>query len=152
MKTIIAALLMSSTMSYAQWRHNGVPIVDTIVNTSTFLLPQCAEDGAGGAIVCWRDSRSGQGLDIYAQHIDSGGVVQWQTNGIPVCTAPLNQNFPRMISDGEGGAIIGWEDDRDTVDTKMYAQKVSHTGQYLPAQVSASCSFKQNDSDSIGAP
>jgi len=123
MKTIIAALLMSSTMSYAQWRHNGVPIVDTIANTSTFLLPQCAEDGASGAIVCWRDSRSGQGLDIYAQRIDSGGVVQWQTDGVPMCTAPLSQNFPRMISDGEGGAIIVWEDQR------IYAQKVSHGGQ-----------------------
>lgn len=130
LKCMILLLLLPATLE-AQWRNNGVPIVDTVANNSTFLLPQVVEDSEGGAIVCWRDARSGQSLDIYAQRIDSSGVVQWQTNGVPICTVPLNQNFPRMIRDGEGGAIIAWEDDRDTVDTIVYAQKVSHTGQPL---------------------
>lgn len=127
---LIGIVLTTSLAVHSQWRHNGVPIVDIVANQGTYLLPQIAEDGEGGAIICWRDVRNGN-YDIYAQRIDSAGYVQWQKDGIPICTAPLSQNFPRMISDGEGGAIIGWEDDRETVETYVYAQRVSHTGTML---------------------
>jgi hypothetical protein len=116
---------------FSQWIAKGVPICDTIKNIGTYLIPQIVEDGEGGAIICWRDIRSWQDLDIYAQRIDSKGFTQWQKNGIPICLAPLNQDYPIMISDNEGGAIIAWEDDRDTVNSKIYVQKVSHNGNIL---------------------
>lgn len=113
----------------AQWRKDGIPIVDTTANRGVYFSSQIVEDGDGGGIICWQDGRSGSGYDIYAQRIDSNGVVQWQRNGIPICRATLNQSYPIMISDGEGGAIIAWEDDRDTVRTIIYAQKVSRDGE-----------------------
>jgi hypothetical protein len=86
--------------AFAQWRANGVPILDTTANTGYTLL-QIADDGQGGAIISWRDGRSRKNLDIYAQRIDSNGVAQWRTNGVPVRTAQLKQDFPRMVVDGE---------------------------------------------------
>ncbi|MFH0989343.1 MAG: hypothetical protein V1799_04920, partial [bacterium] len=120
-------IVLISTCS-SQWRHNGVAILDTAGNDG-YSLPQIAEDGRGGAIICWRDIRNRKDLDIYAQRIDSSGKILWTHHGVPVCTAALNQNYPRMISDGEKGAIIVWEDGRDSVDLRVYAQKISSTGQ-----------------------
>lgn len=127
-KTIYILLFIVLPLN-AQWRKDGIPIVDTVANRGVYFSSQIVKDGGGGAIICWQDGRSGSGYDIYAQRIDSNGVVQWQSNGIPICQSPLNQSYPRMISDGEGGAIIAWEDDRDTVRTRMFAQKVSHDGE-----------------------
>jgi hypothetical protein len=91
------------------------------------MLPQIASDGEGGAFVCWRDARNGD-YDIYAQHIGADGRMLWLKNGIPIVVASYNQQFPRMISDGSGGAFIAWEDDRSLSDTFIYAQRIDGTG------------------------
>ena len=41
--------------------------------------------------------------------------AQWSTVDTvnnPICAATGNQDSPAMVSDGAGGAIIAWEDDR----------------------------------------
>jgi hypothetical protein len=54
------------------WLPDGVPI-STEDNFRGF--PQICSDGTGGAIITWRDKRSGSEYDIYAQRIDSSGNV-----------------------------------------------------------------------------
>lgn len=50
---------------------------------------------------------------------------------VPVCTNPSVQEYPAVVSDGEGGVIIAWRDYRDingpTLDN-VYAQRVSASG------------------------
>ena len=110
------------------WTANGV----AICTTSDFQgRPQLCSDGAGGAIIIWEDRRVADG-DIYAQRINSTGVVQWTTDGVPICTVSDYQSFmnlnPQICSDGAGGAIITWEDRRVDSESNIYAQKVNANG------------------------
>ncbi|MFX1364602.1 MAG: TolB family protein [Promethearchaeota archaeon] len=93
--------------------------------------PQICNDGAGGAIITWQDERNGATYDIYAQRIDSNGSVQWNANGTVICNKIDNQNNPQICSDGAGGAIITWEDNRHGTNTDIYAQRIDASGTSL---------------------
>jgi hypothetical protein len=62
-----------------------------------------------GAIVAWSDWRSGIERDVYAQRINSSGLVQWTTDGVAVADKPIREHNEKIISDDHGGAIIVWE-------------------------------------------
>lgn len=119
-----------------QWGESGVAIS---VATNIQFEPQIVSDGSGGAIIVWSDARNipeGEPLhledsdwNIYAQRINHSGEVQWVENGVEVTTAGALQQRPRMVSDGAGGAIITWDDQR-VVDysADIYAQRINSTG------------------------
>lgn len=94
--------------------------------------PQIVPDGSGGAIIAWQDDRHGD-LDIYAQHVRSDGAPDpgWPTGGRAICTATGDQWSLAMATDGEGGAIIAWQDDRPG-DSDIYVQRVLGNGQVDP--------------------
>jgi len=91
--------------------------------------PTITSDGADGAIVTWRDYRNGSDYDVYAQKVDTLGVVRWTpANGVPICTETGNQTFPTITSDGAGGAIVTWYDSRSG-NYDIYAQRIDQYGQ-----------------------
>ena len=90
------------------------------------MSPSAVSNGAGGALVTWADSRWGD-LDIYLQQTNGLAQPVWTTDGIPVCKISSNQQFPRVVSDGTGGAIVTWQDQRG-LDQDIWAQRVSSTG------------------------
>ncbi len=96
--------------------------------------PQIVADGSGGVVVTWQDRRSGQ-FDIYAQRFNVDGQPQWATNGQVVCAAPSDQFEPKLLSDGNGGAVISWVDYRaNNGFTDIYCQRVLADGSMaLPA-------------------
>ena len=53
----------------------------------------------------------------------------WPQNGLPIVTQANNQLAPKTVSDGAGGAIIVWEDNR--IATHVYAQRVDAMGNPL---------------------
>ena len=107
-----------------QWTTNGVAVCAAVDNQR---YPTAASDGLGGAIIAWRDSRSGTS-HIYAQRLSSAGVAQWTTDGVAVCTAdPHGQYSQTIIADGAGGAIIAWRDSRGDMGD-IYAQRISSAG------------------------
>lgn len=115
-----------NSAGYVKWAVNGIAVC-TAVNKQNSV--SSVEDGNGGVIVAWDDFRSGNS-DIYAQKIDSNGVVQWALNGVAVCSKALSQESSKIISDGMGGAIIVWEDSiNGAID--VYAQRISSTGAIL---------------------
>src|SRR5262245_4583427 len=59
---------------------------------------------------------------------------------VPLCTAGNGQNFPSVISDGAGGAIVAWQDMRGGVGSPgdIYAQRVNAAGVALWAAQGAS--------------
>ncbi|MFX1364877.1 MAG: hypothetical protein ACFE9Y_08130 [Promethearchaeota archaeon] len=117
------------------WTTNGVAICT--VNATKENIQMCS-DGVGGGIITWEDERSEEFYsDIYAQRIDSNGNIQWTTNGIPIATALYDQKQPGIVADGQGGAIITWEDSRTgkldmwgdiTPESDIYAQRVDSDG------------------------
>jgi hypothetical protein len=90
-------------------------------------LCKLAPDGDGGAICVWQDDRDGQ-WDIYARRISSVGDTLWTANGVPICTQVNIQYSPQIIADGDGGAIIAWEENRTGSDPDIYAQRVDVNG------------------------
>ncbi|MBI5710730.1 MAG: hypothetical protein HZC42_10570, partial [Candidatus Eisenbacteria bacterium] len=92
------------------------------------MTPVLVSDGAGGAIVAWSDGRRSNRWDIYAQHVTGGGVISWQADGAPVSTyAPSSKGSPTIVSDGNGGAVISWVDDRNG-SSDIYAQHLLAAG------------------------
>ncbi len=119
-----------NSSGHIQWALDGIPITTTPIS----MIPQIIGDGAGGAIVTWQDFRiSATDGDIYAQKINSSGDVQWTINGVAISTANDHQRYPQLTSDGSGGAIIAWEDDRipikiATTNVDIYAQRINSSG------------------------
>ena len=108
-----------------QFPTNGVAVC-----TASYFQgsPQLASDGNNGVIITWNDSRSNDGFaDIYSQRVSSTGLVYWPNNGVLICNANNNQNDPKIVADGTGGAIICWFDNRNG-NPNIYAQKVNATG------------------------
>ncbi|HXV13540.1 MAG TPA: hypothetical protein VEC56_04985, partial [Candidatus Krumholzibacteria bacterium] len=63
-----------------QWTANGVALC---VAVNGQYLPSIESDGAGGAIVTWRDLRTpANGYDIYARRVNSAGTPLWTANGV----------------------------------------------------------------------
>ena len=90
--------------------------------------PKLDIDGMGGAFIAWTDARNGP-TDLYYQHVSADGDVLLEENGLPLCTAPLNQNEVRIVYDGNGGAICVWDDYRTGgLESDIYAQKIQSDG------------------------
>jgi hypothetical protein len=108
-----------------QWTADGVAICTA---SNSQVIPQICNDGAGGAIITWMDYRGGTYSDIYAQRIDSSGNVQWTSNGVAICTASNDQEYPEICSDGVGGAIITWTSVWTGSISYIYAQRINSSG------------------------
>ena len=114
-----------NNLGEAEWTTDGIEIC-TAPSYQTY--PAIVEDGVGGAIITWEDSRNG-GDQIFAQRINTSGIVQWVSNGVPIGPAGLSlQQMPSIISDGTGGAIITWLDYRNGEPADIYAQLVNSSG------------------------
>jgi hypothetical protein len=89
--------------------------------------------GAEGAVFVWEDQRSGFNTDLYAQKVNSDGLIQWGTNGMPVCTASEDQLNPDMAVDAFNNVSIVWTDTRADTATSwnIYMQKIAADGQIL---------------------
>jgi predicted lipoprotein with Yx(FWY)xxD motif len=114
-----------NSLGEVQWTTNGVPVC---IATDHQTYPQIVNDGSGGAIIAWFDDRNGSDLDIYVQKINSTSIVQWTTDGVPVCTAAGNQYVSKIVNDGLGGVIITWYDRRKVSNDDIYVQKINSSG------------------------
>ena len=109
----------------AQWTANGVALCTA---TGVQETPAVVSDAQGGALVVWRDDRSG--VDIYGQRVNELGAAQWTANGVAISTAAGNQDAPTVIADGNGGMFVAWNDARNGA-SDIYAQRLSGAGAAL---------------------
>ena len=109
---------------YAQWATNGVALCTEATDQSTAAI---TKDMTGGVIVAWSDWRSGIERDVYAQRIDSFGVVQWTVDGVGIATKTVREHNEKIISDDAGGAMVIWEQ-QSGGGWDVWAQRVNHNG------------------------
>ncbi|MBN2103958.1 T9SS type A sorting domain-containing protein [bacterium] len=102
------------------WAADGIPVISS---QSWKGYPEILSDDAGGCIITWMDNRSGD-FDIYAQHMNTNGNRLWNTNGLSICSASGQQYWHKMVSDGSGGAMTLWQDNRSSA-SDVYAQLVN---------------------------
>jgi hypothetical protein len=128
------------------WAADGVPVCTT---SQWQMAPRIISDGAGGAIITWHDYRSEIQWEIYAQRIDTAGNALWAADGVPICTIAAGGGYyPRIVSDGAGGAIIVWEDWRNGSEGDIYAQRVDANGDTLwPANGLPICEAVEGQED-----
>ena len=110
------------------WTADGVPVSAAVDDQ---VRPKICTDGAGGCIIAWVDERTDPHADdIYAQRLSAAdGSALWTTDGVAVCTADSTQSEARIVSDGAGGAVIVWIDNRTEQD--IYAQRLGPDGAAL---------------------
>lgn len=106
---------------------------DTTVNTKVSPAgygqynPSITHDGSGGVIITWYD----ENYDIYAQRVTASGELLWGESGVTICG--LNdsfQEYPVIASDGSGGAIIAWLDERYGT-SDIFAQWINASGEFM---------------------
>jgi hypothetical protein len=105
-----------------QWTEFGKPICFT--HPSTDQLGGLVESG-GSVILVWAGFEG-----IFAQRVDLAGNDQWQVNGVRVAPIPaLGVQWPAAapVSDGNGGAVIAWQDARNGT-PDIYAQRMNAAG------------------------
>jgi len=124
--TITLILLILPSTILADWSHDFA--ANTVIAGPGAWQgeQQIVSDGAGGIIVAWVDHRD-LTSDIYAQRYDAQGNAMWDMGGIPVFINLEIAYGLRMVSDGEGGAVITWYDTHEG-ENKVYTQKLNSTG------------------------
>lgn len=93
--------------------------------------PSIASNGDGGAIIAWKSYVSIDEPNIYAQRIGPGGEDLWGADPITVCAASGHQNYPAICTDGDGGAVVTWQDYRNGYEATgwdIYAQRILSDG------------------------
>ncbi len=89
-------------------------------------------DGDGGmyvAVSSWESTVDW--TDLWLQKVKGDGSLPWGEEGILVCGLSLTEaRFPNIETDGAGGCIIVWEDNRPPYSGNgaLYAQRYDSTG------------------------
>ena len=112
----------------------GINWGPTTICASAFdqRFPQGVSDGAGGAILAWTDTRSGD-EDVFASRVTSTGAIApgWTSVGNAVASLGGGQLAAVLASDGNHGALIAWSDGRfGTFD--VFAQRMLGGGTPAP--------------------
>jgi hypothetical protein len=126
------------------WPQNGSKLNSQPLGSTQ---PNVVADGAGGALIAWYDFRNhpmsgdayySSAWDIYAVHLDSAGQQLWSPAEALVAggTTVTPWGSVKMLSDGQGGAVIAWLDTRNwgmalKEKKEVFAQRISGAGQPL---------------------
>jgi hypothetical protein len=104
------------------WNSNGIPIR---INDFLFYNSITSSDN-NSSIISWVEYRNNVS-HVFLQKINSSGVIQWSSLGLPISTNLNDKDLHRVISDGNGGAIIAWEEEI-SVNYRVLTQKISSLG------------------------
>lgn len=114
-----------SAEGQAQWTADGVVVCGAQLDQ---LAPWADPDGAGGAVVVWNDFRDAEN-GVYAQRIDAAGAALWTADGIEMYAIVEGEQYPWIVGDGAGGAVVAWTDSRGG-EKDVYAQRIGAAGAF----------------------
>jgi len=110
------------------WGASGKTLQNSGLN---YDWPDIVPSDSNSVILVWTKAVSGLTAPryIYAQRIDSLGNTMWASD-VPVNNTaglPMGTTFS-LISDGSGGAFIGWFDDRTANHFRAFVQHIDKYG------------------------
>lgn len=108
------------------WPSDGVPVCDT---NSYQGFPTIVPSTEGRTIISWEDFR-GDHSAIFAQCIDSTGLIQWEANGVRLSDSDNGMEYPQSIVDGANGAIVSWMHFVND-DYELHCQRIDESGNIL---------------------
>ncbi len=110
------------------WPINGVVICDTVGAQGPSSITMSTDTTV---VVVWADGRNGfANRDVYAQSLRISGAPMWAIQGLPVCDTINRQEGGEIVTDGIGGTIICWLDERSGY-KNIFAQRINSNGQKL---------------------
>jgi hypothetical protein len=91
------------------WPQDGITLNATAGDR---WRPSVDFDGLSGAVIAWEEWRSESTADLFAQHVQRSGAVDWAPGGVAVAVATdsAGKVQPMVVSDDAGGAIIAFVD------------------------------------------
>lgn len=110
---------------------------DTIQNlgrlSGVSFIPYSISDGNNGAVLCWQDDRNADArASVFAQRINSNGVIQFPKNGSEGTLLSTNNHFLPTISyvPSTGDTYMFWTETNggQTVVGGLYGQKFDAAG------------------------
>ncbi len=127
---VIYILILLSNAAHAQWEYGGKSL--GLISTGSNRI-SAANVGNGATIVVWNRLHLGN-YDLRAQYVDSAGFTRWDEGGMVLYgDDDYNQNYPKAIPDGSGGAFVAWTDKRHTPNEggAIYGQHLDSLGNKL---------------------
>ena len=118
------------------WPDTGIDVSAATAGSGA-TNPVAVSDGAGGVVVAWQQTNSDTfgSMDVYAQRINGSGQVVsgWPSGGVAISAGQGNQYRPVIATDGAGGAVLAWLDQRDapageSEPVELFAQRVTGAG------------------------
>jgi hypothetical protein len=124
------------------------------------ILPKLVRDSRNGLLVFWRNGRSGllspkDRILIEGQHLAPDDSQGWGAQGRIVRTANLPAGTGYVysslsaVSDGQGGAVLSFDDGPSGANFDVFAQRVTGDGRLLwrnGAAVATGGAYQENDS------
>jgi len=135
------------SLGAVQWAVDGAPVTSPSSYTKDDPVLTPGEDG--GVIIAWVDNGGTNGR-VKAQRLDATGDIDWWSSGATISGACVDPDNPAIVTDGDGGAIIVWEDSRAGF-TEIYAYRVDGMGEpgWEDGEVLASSGGTNFDSPSV---
>jgi len=144
---IVADSTGRAFLSYYDWSSGSTPKLQIVIlnpdgtTAASFRAtstgggqtnPRLSNIGTGLLGIAWEDGRVTGKKRSYAQIIDNTGKKLWAADGVEVSSGTGSQATPSIISDGNGGVIVCWEDMTGGItESDIYAQRISATGALL---------------------
>lgn len=107
------------------WATDGVPLCTV---AAMKIAPKLVQDGAGGVVVVWCDSRTSGSWNFFAQRVASDGTPRWIADGVRLTTGFPGFLEPQVAAADSGGVIVAWTP-FNGVSQRARAQRVDDQGQ-----------------------
>lgn len=109
-----------SAAGNVQWADDGIVVPASA--SGSLSAPRVAPDGEGGALFVWREW--GAASPLKAQRLSAAGERQWASDIAVSSPASGSRDYPNMVSDGAGSAVVVWTDTRNaaTTESDIYIQ------------------------------
>jgi len=103
-----------------QFKHGGVKVAD-LSNSSTEDYGLDI-DTAGDALLAFLDTREGSNQQVTAAKMSPAGKALWGVRGVQLTKGATHSNAsPRIAGTSDGGAVVAWTSDSNTVLQKLDA-------------------------------
>lgn len=111
---------------FVKWVTSGVAVCSDIADQGSVNI---TESTNGSTILTWTDKRTGiNNNSIFIQKIDSNGLAVWTSNGVNLSNVTGQHQNPKILSDGQGGAFVLFEDSTGISNFDIGAQHITSNG------------------------
>jgi hypothetical protein len=126
---------------------NGTSGVAVTTNGGGNTYPVITDNGTGGVITLWHDSRNST-ESLYAQNFDADGNALWRVNGVPVIVGSVDQNHSTnpIVSFSGDTAITAFDKANGGITgNDIYAARFGGTTGILPLKLLSFTAELNND-------